>query len=152
MKIPNQLLISVVIGTVIFVTTMTVMFYCFGSMGATMAYLNGQSVYIYPKKLDLGNQEPDTEVVAVFKMKNLTAKDISVVGEKSTCTCTFSEKIPVTAQAGKTIELRIKIHLPKYEGGYDQIISFMVAEPNRLAMYPVRVTATIPNPLPQPVE
>jgi hypothetical protein len=152
MKILKQLLISVVIGTMIFVATMTVMFYCFGSMGTTMAYLNGQSVYIYPKKLDLGNQEPDTEAAAVFKMKNLTAKDISVVGEKSTCTCMFSEKIPITAQAGKTIELRIKIHLPKDEGGYDQIISLMVAEPNRLAMYPVRVTATIPNPLPQPVE
>ena len=37
---------------------------------------------------------------------------------------------------------------PKYEPMYDQMISFIVAEPNRLAMHPVQVTAKIPNSLP----
>jgi hypothetical protein len=152
MKNHKKRLISIVGGIGLLVLIFLVLFgYC-GSVGATVAYINGQSVYIYPKKLDLGNQEAGAETVAVFYMKNLTAKKISVVGEKSSCTCAFSEKIPITAQAGKTIELRIKIHLPKYENDYDQIISFMVAEPQHLAMHPVQVTATIPNPLPQPVD
>ncbi|MDR1384130.1 MAG: hypothetical protein LBJ67_09830, partial [Planctomycetaceae bacterium] len=72
-------------------------------------------------------------------------------GEKSSCTCAFSEKIPITAQAGKTVELRIKTQLPKYESGYDQIISLMVAESGRLAMHPVQVTVRISNPLKIPV-
>ncbi|MDR0608548.1 MAG: hypothetical protein LBG58_00370, partial [Planctomycetaceae bacterium] len=83
----------------------------------------------------LGNQKSGTETVAVFYMKNLTAKEISVVGEKSSCNCTFSEKIPITAKSGETVELKVNIHLPKYETNYDQIISFMIAEPQRLAMH-----------------
>jgi effector-binding domain-containing protein len=154
MKIPKQWLISVVIGTGIFITTIVAMFYWFGSIGATMAYLNGQSVYVYPKKIDLDNQKPGTETVAVFYMKNLTSKKISVIGEKSSCACAFSEKIPITVPARQTVELRIKIHLPKYENDYNQIISFMVAEPKYLVMHPVQVTAKTPNPLekPTPVE
>jgi hypothetical protein len=114
--------------------------------------LNGQSVYVYPKKINLDNQQPETETAVTFYMKNLTSKEISVVGEKSSCTCAFSEKIPITAKPHETVELKINIHLPKEETDYDQIISFMVAEPQHLVMYPVQVTATIPNPLTKPID
>jgi effector-binding domain-containing protein len=150
MKNRKKLLISIMGGTGFFVLILLGIWFYFGSLGAAIASINGESVYIYPKKINLGNQEPGTETVAVFFMKNLTSKEISVVGEKSSCTCAFSEKIPITAQAGKTVELRIKTQLPKYENGYDQMISFMVAEPGRLAMHPVQVTAKIPNPLETP--
>ncbi|MDR1382491.1 MAG: hypothetical protein LBJ67_01390 [Planctomycetaceae bacterium] len=151
MKNHRKLLVSIFGGIGLFVLILLGTMFYFGSIGATIAYINGESVYIYPKKIDLGNQEAGTETVAVFYMKNLMANDISVVGEKSSCTCAFSEKIPITAQAGKTVELRIKTQLPKYESGYDQIISLMVAESGRLAMHPVQVTARIPNPLEIPV-
>jgi effector-binding domain-containing protein len=143
----KKLLISLFGGIGLFVLILLgLISYC-GSVGATIAYINGESVCIYPKKLDLGNQKPGTETVAVFYMKNLTSKNISVVGEKSSCNCTFSEKIPITAQAGQTVELRIKIYFPKYESDYDQMISFMAAEPKHLTTHPVQVTAKIPNPL-----
>jgi hypothetical protein len=150
MKDHKKLLISIAGGIGLFVLILLGTWFYFGSLGATMACINGESVYIYPKKVNLGNQKPGTETAAVFYMKNLTSKEISVVGEKSSCTCAFSEKIPITAQAGKTVELRIKTQLPNYESGYDQIISLMVAEPKRLAMHPVQVTAKIPNPLERP--
>jgi len=124
----------------------------FGGLGQLIAYNNGESVYIVHKTLNLGSCEAGTKTVAVFRMTNLSSKEVSVVGERSSCNCAFSEKIPITVQPGKTIDLKINIQLPKHDTAYDQSITFMVAEPNRLAMHPVRVTATIPNPLPQPIE
>jgi hypothetical protein len=152
MKIYKQLLISVSGGIGLFVIMAIVILYWFGSMGAMMAYLNGHSVYIYPKKIDLNNQQLETKTVVTFYMKNLTSNEISVVGEKSSCTCAFSNKIPITAKPGETIELKVNIHLPEYESVYDQMISFMVAEPKRLAMHPVQITAKIPNPLTKPID
>ena len=152
MNARKKLLISLLGGVGLFALLMLGMIGWFGSMGATVAWLNGESVYIYPKKIDLGNQEPGTETVVTFYMKNLTSKEISVVGEKSSCTCAFSEKIPISAKVGNTAELKVNIHLPKYESTYDQVISFMIAEPNRLALHPVQVTAKVPNPLPVPQE
>jgi hypothetical protein len=48
------------------------------------------------------------------------------------------------------VELRIKIRLPKYESDYDQTISFMVTEPERLALHPVQVIDKVPNPITEP--
>jgi len=124
----------------------------FGGVAPFMAFIKGESVYFPYKLLDLGKCEAGVETVAVFKMHNLSSKEISIVGEKSSCSCAFSEQMPITAAHGKTIDLKINVHLPKYSSSYDQMVVFMVAEPNRLAMHPVRITATIPNPLPVPVE
>ena len=124
----------------------------FGGVAPFMAFVNGQSVYFPLRQIDLGAHEPGAEAVAVFKMTNLASKEISVVGERSSCNCALSEQIPITASSSKTIELKINVRLPKYESSYDQTVIFMVAEPNRLGMHPVRITATIPNPLPRPLE
>ena len=134
------------------------LFFCFGilwfgSVGAFIAYINGQVVYLSPRMLDLGSHEAGVETAAVFKMTNLSSKEVSVIGERSSCgSCTFSEQIPIVAASGKTVDLKINVLLPEYDTSYDQTITFLVAEPNRLAMYPVRIKATIPNPLPRPTE
>jgi hypothetical protein len=150
MKNRTKILISVFGGIGLFALILSGVVAYFGSIGTTIVYLSGKQVHVYPKRVDLGDQKAGTETVVVFYMKNLTSKEISVVGEKSSCSCAFSEKIPITAQPGETVELRIKTQLPKYDDGYDQIISFMVAEPERLVEYPVQVTAKIPNPLEKP--
>lgn len=150
MSVRKKILVSFLGGLGLFVLVMFGMLGWFGSMGATIAWLNGETVYIYPKKIDLGDQEPGIETVVTFYMKNLSSKEMSVVGEQSSCTCAFSENIPIVVESRKTAELKVNIHLPKYEQTYDQLISFMVAEPNRLATHPVQVTAKVANPLPVP--
>jgi len=124
----------------------------FGGVGQFMTFVNGKSVYFPMHQIDLGNCEPGIESVAVFKITNLASREISVVGERSSCNCAFSEKIPIVIPSGKTVDIRINVRLPKYESSYDQTIIFMVAEPNKLGMHPVRIMATIPTPLPHPVE
>jgi len=152
MKNYRILFLSIFGGIALFLLFFCVGILWFGGVGPLIAYINGQSVHLMPRLLDLGSQEPDAETVAVFRLHNLSSKEISVVGERSSCNCAFSEQIPIVAAPGKSADLKINVHLPKYDFSYDQTITFMVAEPNRLAMHPVRITATIPNPLIQPVE
>ena len=124
----------------------------FGGWEPLKAYLNGEVVYLAPKTLSLGDCETDAETVAIFKMANLASKEVSVVGEHSSCDCAFSDEIPIFIPSGKTVDLKVNVRLPKYNSSYDQTLVFMVAEPSKLGMHPVRVTATISNPLPRPIE
>ncbi len=139
-------------GLVLFLMLLGCAVLKFGGLVSLTAYLNGESVCIHPKTLDLGPNEAGTETIAMFRMQNLTSREISVVGEKSSCRCAFSEHIPITAAPGKTVDVKITVRLPKYDKEYDQTITLMVAEPDRLAMHPVRIIATIPQPLPRPAE
>jgi hypothetical protein len=56
MKNHKKLLFSIVGGIGFFVLIFLGILFSFGSIGATVAYINGESVYIYPKKVNLGNQ------------------------------------------------------------------------------------------------
>jgi hypothetical protein len=147
MKISKKILVSGLGGIGLFVLVLLGAVVWFGNVGTMIAYVNGEAVYLYPKNMNFGNQKPGSEIVSVFYMKNMTSQEVSVVGEESSCDCVSSTELPITARAGETIELRVKAQLPKYRKDYDQVISFIVAEPERLVMHPVRVTATIPNPL-----
>ncbi|GHT42802.1 hypothetical protein FACS189443_6150 [Planctomycetales bacterium] len=142
--------VSLIGGVVLFFLFLAVGVCWFGGFGQLSAYVNGKSVYISPQTVDLGSCEAGTKAVAVFRLTNLTSQEITVIGERSSCTCTVSEKIPITAQPHKTIDLKINARLPKYDSSFDQTVTFMVAESKHLALYPVRVTAAVSNPLPRP--
>ncbi len=133
------------LGSFLVFTALGVGTWRFGGLGALSAYLKGEAVYLAPKALDIGSHEAGTKTVAVFKMTNLTPKEISVVGERSSCSCAFSEKIPISVSPGKTTEVRIGVRLPEHASTYDQTVTLMIAEPTRLAMHPVRITATVLN-------
>ena len=148
----RSLLVSVVGGFVLFFLFVVGGTILYGGFEQLMAKIGGNAAFIQPKILDLGSLEAGTETTAVFKMTNLTLKEISVVGERSSCDCIFSEKIPIAVPTGKTIDLKVNVHLPKYDSFYDQTLVFMVTEPNKLSIHSVRVTATILHPLPRPIE
>jgi len=150
MKKYRILLLSIFGGTALFLLFVGAGVHCFGGTRQFLAFVNGKPLYLSPRQIDLGSHEAGTEIVAVLKMTNLASKEITVVGEKSSCSCAFSEQIPIVAAPGKTVDIKINVRLPKYDSSYDQMVIFMVAEPNRLGMHPVRITATIPNPLPRP--
>ncbi len=148
----RTLLITVLGGGLLFTAALIVAVFSYGGIGQLVAAVNGEAVYISPQTLDLGSFRPGEETVAIFKMTNLSSQEMSVVGERSSCNCAFSEQIPIKAAQGKTVDLKIKVHLPSYDNSYDQTVTFMVAEPRKLAMHPVRIIATIPNPLQRPAD
>ena len=92
---------SIIGGAILFIAVLLFGIWKFGSLGAVVAYSNGDSVYLIPKNLNLGKLEAGSQVEAVFTLQNLTSDEISVVGEKSSCNCAFSEYLPLVASPGK---------------------------------------------------
>ena len=146
----RNVLFSLIGATVLFLLLFSVGLHHFGGIGQFLSFVNGKSLYLSPRQIDLGSHDAGSEVPTVFKITNLASKEISVVGARTSCDCALPEEMPIPIAPGKTIDLSIKVRLPKYESFYDQTIIFMIAEPNKLGMHPVRITATIPNPLPRP--
>ncbi|MDR1924795.1 MAG: DUF1573 domain-containing protein [Planctomycetaceae bacterium] len=140
------------IGTVAVLVLLicTVAFFWFGEFNTFVAYFKGESFVISPAFCDLGVNEAGKERDAVFELTNFTSEPISIIGETSGCNCVFTESLPITAKPHKTVKIKIKSQLPRYTANYDQTITLMVADSDRLVMSPVRIIATINNPLPPP--
>lgn len=151
MKNYRNLFLSIFGSAALFLLLFYIGVFWLGGVGQFLAFVNGKPLYLLPRQVDLGSHDAGTETIAVFKMTNLASKEISIVGGRSSCDCALPEGIPITIQPGKTVDLTVGVRLPRFDSSYDQTIIFMVAEPNRLGMHPVRITATIPNPLPRPV-
>ena len=96
-----------------------------------------------PEHLYLGKREPGSEEVLTFYIVNLSHKEISVVGEESSCSCTLAENIPITVPPKEAAEIKVRVRYPKDEETYDQGISFMVTTEKYLEMAPVRITASL---------
>lgn len=108
---------------------------------------SGTKQYIIcPEQIHLEDRQPGSEEIVTFYLVNLSKKEISVVGEDSSCSCAFSENIPITAPPKGTAEIKMRVRFPKNKPTYDQYVSFMVAGSKYLEMAPVRITASVAVP------
>ena len=152
MKRIQVLLCSVLLGITLFVIVITVAVFVFGGIGFAVAWLNGEAAYVYPKIVNLGKNESKSQKTATFHLKNLSSQDISLVGERSSCSCTFSEQIPLVAKPGECVNIKVKVILATKDTAFDQTITFMIAEPNRLSFQSVRIVSTVLHSSPSPDE
>lgn len=114
---------------------------------------SGTKQYIIcPEQIHLEDRQPGSEEIVTFYLVNLSKKEISVVGEDSSCSCAFSEKFPITAPPKEAAEIKMRVRFPRDEPTYDQYVSFMVAGAKYLEMAPVRITASIAIPSDQAAE
>ncbi len=114
---------------------------------------SGTKQYIIcPEQIHLEDRQPGSEEIVTFYLVNLSKKEISVVGEDSSCSCAFSEKFPITAPPKEAAEIKMRVRFPRDEPTYDQYVSFMVAASKYLEMAPVRITASIAVPSDQAAE
>ena len=108
---------------------------------------SGTKQYIIcPEQIHLEDRQPGSDEIVTFYLVNLSKKEISVVGEDSSCSCAFSENIPITAPPKETAEIKMRVRFPKDKPVYDQSVSFMVATSKYLEMAPVRITASVAVP------
>jgi hypothetical protein len=152
MKNYRNLLLSIFSSAVLLLLFFGIGVLWLGGVGQFLAFVNGESLYLSPHLLDLGSHEAGTETVAVFKMTNLTSRDISIAGSSFSCDCALPEGIPISISPGKTVGIEVNVRLPEYDSSYDQTLVFMVAEPSKLSMHPVRITAAILHPLSRSIE
>lgn len=142
MKRRQVILCSLLLGVGLFILLIFVSVLLFGNIGSAVAWANGETVYIYPKIIKLEKAESKSEKTVTFNLKNLSSKDISLVGEKSSCSCTSLEQIPLKARPGENVKIKVKVIISGKGSLFDQTITFMIAEPNCLSFHPVRITST----------
>ena len=110
-------------------------------------------VTITPSEVDLGQlelSEDNTEQYATFTITNNYSKKISIVGQQRTCSCASCMNIPLDIEPKQSAELKVKAYLSRDYPEFEQSITFSISTPKYLVQIPVRVKATVLNPLPRP--
>lgn len=110
----------------------------------------GRPFSLTPREIHLGDRAPGTKEIVTVRLTNRGRKEISVVGERTTCVCASADNIPITVKPGETAEVHIRVSLPEHQADYDQTVVLMIATPGKLVLEPVHITASVPNPLPVP--
>jgi hypothetical protein len=86
--------------------------YCtFGCISHGIAWLNGVKIIPTVSLVDIGEVEPGTEVEAIFCLKNLTNREILILGAESQCNCSVIDSLPVSIPSRTEIELPTKFSI-----------------------------------------
>ncbi len=115
----------------------------FGSWAGFAAYLRGQSVHVSPQRVELGERQAGTNVDLSISVRNLTRKELSIVGQRSTCLCLVAKPMPIMLPSRASVAIPVQLRLASSVEQYQQGIVFMVAERDRLSMHPVAIQAIV---------
>lgn len=96
----------------------------FGSLGNTLAYLNGHRLLAAPDRLSFGTARRGEEKVLHVTIQNRTGKNLKLLGARSTCGCMATEEqFPIAIADGGQRELTVRVWLTgkdsKFEGRID---------------------------------
>ncbi len=135
---------------IMFASVAFVAAYFFGSWAGLAAYLRGQSVHVSPQRVHLGDRQVGSEVDLSILVRNLTLKELSIVGKRSTCLCLVAGQMPMTVPPRQAVTITVRLRLEGTQKRYQQGIVFMIAEPGRMTMHPVSISATLLNASTEP--
>ncbi len=122
----------------------------FGSVGAAIAWLDGEAIYLTPKTVHLPDRKGGAEESVMFHLRNLTGKEITIIGQRVSCSCAMAEDLPLRIGPNKVVDLRVRVQFPRDEATYDQSIRLMVEVGEKLRLSDIRITATIADPISEP--
>lgn len=111
MRVPRHVLSTlapVIFATVVFVALVGWATAQFGSLAAARAFLRGESLVVEPMIISLGTVKAGKPAIATFHVRNLTARDVRIVGSRGTCECVALTKMPVVVPARGTLDLEVR--------------------------------------------
>jgi hypothetical protein len=80
----------------------------FGSFANAMAYLDGYSLIAEAETVSVGSVPSREEVFVTFRLRNLTASRITVVGAVSSCECVAINDLPLTIRGGEVADFTLR--------------------------------------------
>ena len=80
--------------------------YRFGSIGMTRAYLSGFVIAAETPVIDLGEVRSGQEVTVEFRLQNLSARPVTILGANSDCGCLVLD-LPKTVNGSEVTSLRV---------------------------------------------
>ena len=82
----------------------------FGSLGGTLAFLQGYALWASPSSCDLGTISRDTPSYALFTLRNLTSRPVTILGAQTDCCCWVSSDLPTTVLPGEEQTLQVQVY------------------------------------------
>lgn len=115
----------------------------FGSLGNTLAYLNGQRLLAAPNVLSFGTARRGEERILQVTLLNRTGKTVALPGARSTCGCMGIEvQFPIVIMQGDRCKLTVRVWPTGKDSAFEGRIDFYADDESNPAI-PVLVHGTI---------
>lgn len=106
----HGLLRWVVLSTLVVGVTLAWSGWRYGSPLGVSQALAGKILVARHLEVNCGQVVPGDDGVGTFELKNITAKPVTIVGMKATCSCLSLRQLPLEVAPGETVSLPLKIH------------------------------------------
>ena len=110
-------------------TTTAVISLTSGTADAAVAYLRGERLFTTQSVLDFGPVPAGESATSVVELRNLTGREVNVVGGTSDCSCTLIEDLPATISPGGTLRATVRLKMPAGQGNFSRTATFWTDAP-----------------------
>ena len=101
-----------------------------GSFHLVGPYLAGERLLVDTVVLDLSDQKVDSYVERSIEVRNLSERDIKLLGAACSCSCVSLETFPITVASGSVRSVTLKAHIWQ-PGEFEQRVKFYTDYPDR---------------------
>ena len=84
----------------------------YGTLPSFVAALRGHLVHVSPSDHFVGEVEPGERTELAVTVRNLSGRQLRLLGSHSSCSCTTTTRLPVTLEAGELQEVGVAIVAP----------------------------------------
>ncbi len=100
-----------------------------GTADAAVAYLRGERVFLSQSVFDFGTVPAGEVAAAAVEVRNLSGREVRIVGGTSDCSCTMIEDLPVTIPAGGTARVTVRLAMPAGAGNFSRTATLWTDAP-----------------------
>jgi hypothetical protein len=103
----------------------------FGSVTATIAWLQGYAICPDASAKDLGTIQAGVKHSAAFRLRNLASQPVTVIGAEASCYCTVVGSLPLTIPPGEEREVAVFVLVGDYAVGtsFEQSVELILDTP-----------------------
>lgn len=104
------------LSVLLFAVLLAVGYLMYGSADAVLASLRGDTITLSPRTADVGSGPAGEIKETTIEVRNLTDRDVRIVGGTSDCSCVVTKELPVVVPAGESRTIGVSLRLPAEAG------------------------------------
>lgn len=115
----------------------------FGSPGNAIGYASGERIVVDEARKSCGSLAMGEERQVVFRVRNLSGGPITLLGARSSCSCTAAKELPMNVPPSGTREIRVSVRGIKV-GAVFETISILTDSPENPALA-LEISGQVPS-------
>lgn len=105
--------------------------YSFGSIRAALAYLKGDRLIVRASSMSFGDVRRGERPVITFDIMNTSDRNITILGARTTCTCVFTDDLPLTVLPGERRSISVGVKTGSREGSIQERVYLYTSFPGQ---------------------